>query len=236
MPNGTAAGNDAVHLVGAPRRLTFSGSVLPAGESCELVLPSSLQSYADRPVISLRIRKRRGGESRLCLRLADAAPPGHYAAELRIAGNAYPAALDIHPVPRLSISPGNADFQGKPGASASAEMSLTNNGNVPIMVPETAIVMLNDDRGFEAALADVTRQNSDDVSVLVGHFLRGLRARYGGPLKLNIAEGAGSVEPGQQRTLKVTTDIPKKLKPGHSYHGIWEIGPVRHRVNVSVQS
>jgi hypothetical protein len=236
MANEPAADNDAVHLVGAPRQLTFSGSVLPAGESCELVLPPSLQSYADRPVMSLPIRKRRGGEGRLRLRLADATPPGHYAAEMRIAGKAYPVALDIHPLQRLSISPGSADFQGKPGASAAAEMSLTNHGNVPIIVPETAIVMLNDDQAIEAAFADGVCQDSDDALVVVGYLLRGLRAGYSGPLKLLIAEGAGSVEPGQRRTLKVTTNIPKKLTPGHSYDGIWEIGPLRHRVNVSVQS
>jgi hypothetical protein len=236
MPNGPAADDEAVHLVGAPRQLTYSGSGLPAGQSCELVLPPSLQSYADRPVKSLPIRKRRGGEGRLCLRLADATPPGHYAAELRIAGNAYPVALDIQPALRLSISPRSADFQGKPGTSAAAELSLSNNGNVPIMVPETAIVMLNDDQEIEAALADIFGQDSDDAQALVGRLLRGLRARYAGPLELRIAEGAGLVEPGQQRTLNVTTKIPKNLKPGRSYDGTWEIGPLRHRVNVSVQS
>jgi hypothetical protein len=184
----------------------------------------------------LPIRKRRGGEVQLRLRLADATPPGHYAAEMRIAGKAYPVALDIQPVQRLSISPRSADFQGKPGTSAAAEMSLTNHGNVPIIVPETAIVMLNDDQAIEAAFADVVPQDSDDAQVLVGQLLRGLRAGYSGPLKLLIAEGAGSVEPGKQRTLKVTTNIPKKLTPGHCYDGTWEIGPLRHRVNVSVQS
>jgi hypothetical protein len=234
MPKGAAAGKEAVHLAGSPRLLRFSGPVLASSESCELVLPSSLAPYADRQVIALPVQKRRGGGSRVHLRLAHATPPGQYTAELRVAGKTHPVKLEIHPAPWLRASPISTDFEGSPGASAATEMTLTNSGNVPIIVPETAIVWLYDDGGIEAAFAEVYRQDSDDAQVLIGHFLRGLRAGYGGPLKLEIAEGAGPVEPDQQRTLKITANIPKKLKPRHSYHGIWRIEPLRQRVKVRV--
>jgi hypothetical protein len=224
-----------LRLFGPPNRLSFTGPELGESDSCAVILPDSLQRYAEARAVPLAVRTGRTGAKGLRMRLARTTPPGRYAAELQVSGKSYPLTLDVASAPRLRIFPLSADFEGKSGETAEAEVNFANDGNVEITVPETVAVGIYDDHGIEAAFADTYRQDSDNAEVLVGHWLRKLREGYGGLLKLQIVEGAGALEPGQQRVIKIATRLPKKLKPRHSYHGIWEFGPVFYRIGVTVQ-
>jgi hypothetical protein len=231
----TSAGGSPLRLFGPPNRLSFAGTEIAAGDGGRLILPDSLQRYADTSEIPVSVRATRRGTRRMRMRLSRATPPGRYPAELEIAGRRYPLTLDVAEAPRLRISPLSATFAGRPGDTAEVELTFTNGGNVAMTVPETIAVGLFDDDGIEAAFADTYRQESDNAQELVGHWLRKLREGYGGLLKLRVVEGAGELAPADSRTVRISTALPKKLKPGHGYHGVWEFGPVFYRIAVTVQ-
>ena len=233
MPS--AARSAPLRLFGPPNRLSFAGPELGESDSCAVILPDSLHRYAEGHAIPLPVRTGRSGAKGLRMRLARTTPPGSYAAELQVSGKSYPLTLDVASAPRLRIFPLSADFEGKSGGTAEVEINFANDGNVAIAVPETVAVGIYDDHGIEAAFADTYRQDSDNAEVLVGHWLRKLREGYGGLLKLHIVEGAGLLDPEERRVIKIRTTLPKKLKPRHSYHGIWEFGPVFYRIGVTVQ-
>jgi len=231
----SAARPAPLHLAGPPHRLLCSEPELSDTRSGALVLPDDLHRYAEGRAIPVEVRSGRHGARRMRMRLARTTPPGRYAAELQIEGKNYPVTLDVASAPRLRIFPSSADFEGRPGGDAEAEITLVNEGNVTIEVPETAKVGIYDDDGVEFAFADTYRQDSDDANLLVGHWLRKLREGYGGLLKLHMTEGAGPLGPEQRRVVRISTRIPSKLRPRHSYHGVWKLGPAFYRVGVTVE-
>jgi hypothetical protein len=231
----TSTGGSPLRLFGPPNRLSFAGTDIATGDRGTLILPDSLQRYAETREIPVSIRATRRGTRRMRTRLSRTVPPGSYPAELEIAGRKYPLTIDVAEAPRLRIFPLSATFAGRPGDTAEVELTFTNGGNVAIEVPETIAVGIFDDDGIEAAFADTYRQDSDNAQELVGHWLRKLREGYGGLLKLRVVEGAGELAPAAARVVKISTALPRKLKPGHGYHGVWEFGPVFYRVAVTVQ-
>ncbi|HXJ03436.1 MAG TPA: hypothetical protein VNH44_19605 [Micropepsaceae bacterium] len=220
---------------GTPRRLSLSNPELAGHECGEIVLPEELAAHGESSVIALPVRNSRLNGPSLKLRLDHATPAGKYQAQLRLSGKSVPVTLEIAPAPRLSVFPESANFAGKAGGESELDMTVVNKGNVAIELPERSIVGLFDDEGLEAAFAETYRQDTDDPVQLAGHWLRKLRDGYGGLLKLRIGSGSGSLPPDAERTIVVSAHLPENLKRGHSYHGIWEIGPVNYRVAVAVQ-
>ena len=90
-----------------------------------------------------------------------------------------------------------------------------------------------DDNGIEAAMASVYRMDSTDLNHLLGQAFARLKEAHGGLLKLRVREGAGALAPGAQRVLVLETRLGDKLMPGHSYHGVIDIGI--HGVAVEIQ-
>jgi hypothetical protein len=234
MAKHPATGEKTLRFRGSPHRLSLSNAVLGEHESGEIVLPEELAAHSHSPTIPLPVRKSRAAGPSLRLSLDRTAPAGRYQAELRLSGKSVPVTLEIAPTPRLSVFPLSADFSGAPGSNAEVEIVLANTGNVAIDLPERSVTGIFDDEGLEVAFADTYRQDTDDPGQLFGHWLRKLREGYGGLLKLRIASGAGSLESGAERTIVLSAHLPENLKRGHSYHGIWELGPVNYRVTVAV--
>lgn len=234
MATRAAPDAESLRLVGRPRKLVLSSPALADSDRYELELPKELKPYAADDKIELRVRKRRFGFDHVRLRLAQAAPPGHYTATLRAGDKAIPISVDIAPSRRLHLFPTSAEFEGAPKASVEIALTVTNGGNVSIDIPERAVAGIYDDDGLETAFADTYRQETNDPLQLLGHWVTKLREGHGGLLKLHIAEGAGALEPGTRRTLTIKTNLPEILKPGHSYHGIWQLDPAQFRVNVKV--
>ncbi|HEY4263986.1 MAG TPA: hypothetical protein VGM72_01605 [Micropepsaceae bacterium] len=234
MAKRSAAHAHPLSFRGTPRSLSLSNPALAGHECGELVLPEELAAHSESAVIKLPVHSRRSDGPSLKLRLDRGAPAGKYQAQLRLAGKSVPVTLDIAPAPRLSVFPLSADFTGKAGSDCELEMTLVNKGNVAIELPERSIAGIFDDEGLEAAFAETYRQDTDDPVQLVGHWLRKLRDGYGGLLKLRIGSGSVSLPPDTERTITVSAHLPESLKRGHSYHGIWEIGPVHYRVTVAI--
>ncbi|HET9640762.1 MAG TPA: hypothetical protein VFP12_16325 [Allosphingosinicella sp.] len=219
---------------GAPQWLSLSSPALAGHECGDLILPEALAAHCGAN-LSLPVRNSCAEGAYLRLRLAPTAPVGRHQAELRLSGKSVPVEIDIAARPSLRAFPPSAHFVGSPGEDPSVEIDLANRGNVAIDLPERSAVGIFDDIGLETAFAETYRSESDDPVQLLGSWLRSLRGGYGGLLKLRIDSGAGPLAPGEERSFRLSAHFPEGLKRGHSYHGVWKLGPLHHRITLAVQ-
>jgi hypothetical protein len=234
MAKRSAAATPPLRFRGAPQWLSLSSRSLEGHECGDLVLPDALAAHCGANP-SLPVRNSCVDGASLRLRLAPTAPPGRHRAELRLSGKSVPVEIDIAARPSLRAFPPTAHFDGIPGEDSTIEMDLANRGNVAVELPERSVVGIFDDIGLETAFAETYRLDSDDPVQLLGSWLRSLRGGYGGLLKLRVDSGAGPLEPGEERSFRLSAHFPESLKRGHSYHGVWKLGPLHHRITLTVQ-
>ena len=228
-----AAAAPPLRFRGLPQRLSLSSAALAGHDYGGVVLPDALARYSRCATDTLRVRHRCSEKPSLRLRLDSTTPPGRYPAQLRLSGKSVPAEIEIAAAPDLAAVPAGAKFVARPGSDATAEFTLINKGNVAIEFPERFEAALFDDALLETAFAELSRQESDDPVQLVGSVLRSLRSLYGGILTLRVAEGAGPLPPSAERILRLSARLPKGLKPGHFYHGMWKLHKLRFRIKVA---
>jgi hypothetical protein len=61
-----------------------------------------------------------------------------------------------------------------------------------------------------------------------------LAASHGGPVRVRVPEGAGVIEPGESRNVKVAFEFHGELVAGRGYFGYWEVGGTVCTVRVEV--
>jgi len=168
------------------------------------------------------------------LRLDPLTPPGDYTVMLELAdGGEREAHVVVEARPRLRVSPSGLRLEGAPGGAASARLLVENRGNVGVTIGDALVTGVFDDDGIETALASTYRLDTDDVNRIVGHVFARLRDAHGGLLRLRVTEGAGEIAPGERRMLALETTLSSKLRRGHGYHGVLEIG--QHGIAVELR-
>ena len=218
-------------LAGSPRRMVLVG--VQPGADARLVLPpeATPKGGDDRPP-KLRVSRRTG---RVRVKLPRGTPPGVYQATLESEGSSHSVQVEVAPDARVRAYPTELAFTAAAGAEVKARATLLNEGNVTVKLPDHAFVGLFDDDGVEHAFADTYRQTTEDPIALLGHFIKALRDEsYGGLLKLTVAEGAGELPPGAERSVRLTGALPGKLKPGRGYHGVLTLHGLNWSVTVQV--
>ncbi len=222
-----------LRLHGPPRLLRLTSAAIPKDGTGTLTLPT-IGEGGGAMSVPAHIVSRRGEAGQLRVRLPRSTRPGIYAAQLEIAGEEHSVEVNVEAQEQLVVRPAQATFEGEPGGAAETTLALSNRGNVSIAVPTTFAIGMFDNDAMEAAFASTYRQETDDALKLFSHWVHKLRDGYGGLLKCSVAVGAGELEPGEQRTITIKTTLPGKLKPGHAYHGVLELGPLAQSVDVKV--
>lgn len=184
--------------------------------------------------VPAHIVSRRDEAGQLRVKLPECMAPGTYAAQLEIAGEKHSVEVNVEAQQRLIVRPGQFNFEGDPGGSAEITLTLSNRGNVSIDIPTVFAFGAYDNNGLAEAFASTYRQETDDALKLISHWVHKLRDGYGGLLKCNVTAGAGVLAPGEQRAVTIKTTLPSKLKPGHAYHGVLELGPLAQSIGVKV--
>lgn len=172
--------------------------------------------------------------SRTRLKLDPRTEPGEYTAVVELAdGGEREVTISVEPRPRLRVSPGELRLAGPPGGSVSARLFIENRGNVPVTVGDALVTGVFDDDGIETAFASTYRMETDDLNKIVGNVFTRLREAHGGLLRLRVVEGARTYAPGESGVLLLETVLnANKLRRGHAYHGVLDIGP--HGIAVSI--
>jgi len=227
------AQSEKLRLQGPPRRMRGASTAVKQIGEYRLRLPDVL-SKVGAPTVSAHVLRQREDAGHLRVRLPETTPPGEYAAELETEDGAHAVTLVVEPQVRLHALSTRSTFEGRPGEPADLILTVSNLGNVPVALPGAAAIGVYDDDGLEDAFASTYRQDTDDPMKLLGHWILKVRDGYGGLLKCTTVSGAGEIAPGEQRTLTLRTKLPEKLKAGHSYHGVLEIGPLAQSISVNV--
>jgi hypothetical protein len=127
----------------------------------------------------------------------------------------------VLPVVQVMSNPSELSFVGAPGSTATALLTLVNAGNVPVDLPKTAPIGVFDDEGVETAFAATYGKTVETFDNFVQIFHGKLREAHGGVMKLTLTRGAGVHLPGARAVVEMALDLPKDLKPGHRYHGVF---------------
>jgi hypothetical protein len=222
----------SVDFLGPPNRLRLAAADIDAIAAARGVhWIDSPHRGAAAPVLR---RSRDPANTRL--RLHPATPPGDYTAVLELAdGSRREITMSVEARPRLRVSPSELRFVGQPGDAVSVRLLIENRGNVDIPIGDTLVTGIFDDDGIETALASTYRMETDDLNRIVGNVFARLREAHGGLLRLRVAEGAYPLARGERRVLVLTTTLNAKLKRGHRYHGVLEIGEHGIAVRIKVE-
>jgi hypothetical protein len=178
---------------------------------------------------------RRGRDpSRTRLKLDPTTAPGDYTVVLELPnGKTRNVSVSVHPQARVRITPRGLNLSGSPGGAVSARLLIENRGNVGIDIGDALVTGIFDDDGIESALASTYRMDTNDMSAIIGNLFAHLREAHGGLLRLRVVEGQGVVAPGESRLLGLETTLASKLRRGHGYHGVLQIG--QHGIGVRVR-
>ena len=172
--------------------------------------------------------------SRTRLKLDPTTAPGDYKVILELSnGKTRDVSVLVHPQARVRITPRGLNLSGVPGGAASARLLIENRGNVAIAIGDALVTGIFDDDGIESALASAYRMDTNDMSAIVGDLFAHLREAHGGLLRLRVLEGQGLLAPGESRVLGLETTFASKLRHGHRYHGVLQIG--QHGIGVHVR-
>lgn len=222
-----------IKLHGPPRRLQLTSTAIPKSGIGTLTLPAT-GGRGEAVSVPAHIVSRRDQVGRLTVKLPESTAPGVYSAQLEIAGEQHPVELNVEAEERLIVGSGELEFEAEPGAAAEIKSTLSNRGNVSIVLPASFACRISDDDALEEAFTSTYRQETDDALKLFSHWIRKLREGDGGTLECSVMAGGDALAPGEQRAVTIKTTLPSKLKPGHVYHGVLELGPLVRLIGVKV--
>ena len=220
-----------VVLRGTPRHLVGRIPLQNPGEDLAVLRIATVRDHDGRLGIPDPISQRlatkvlRPGQRdsvRLRLRLDPTTPPGEYRTEVEVGGGVRPLILQIAEVVALDLSPPLLVVENRHGESVEKAVSVTNRGNVPLVIGEIGAVVLDDER-FECRTlrraAEVLGSATEDVTV--DHFLTEIAraSRHvlerSGALRVRNLGGAVTVAPGETVSVGLRIDVPAGLD-GHT--------------------
>ena len=185
------------------------------------------------------------GDMVLQMSLPARTPPGTYEGTIEVDGEERGVVIEVDPEVELQLVPDQLTLHGAPGERITAELTLANAGNVAVEIRSTYAVGLFATGGVERALhrvyMEAARDTPDDetgakgpedrpVDRLFGH----LAQEHGGLLRASVDEGAGTIDPGETRSLRLTFAIPERLARGRTYTGTWALHDLRYYIRLVV--
>jgi hypothetical protein len=154
--------------------------------------------------------------------------PAIYEAVFDIGGEPHTAEIEVLPDERLHIAAPEPVMAGSAGKTVSVELLLTNRGNVPLALDVLGVVVLDDLEplclGVERALAAVRAlaEEKDAHRLFLDRLVKDFADRKPGLVRVRVAEGPVTLEPGDTRTLAVELHLPRDLPAGRRYRGLLE--------------
>jgi hypothetical protein len=227
--NAAAAAGEVLRVRGRPDRLSGTFRAPAAAPRVATVRVAALPGANGPADLRARIRPELGdGLSTLRLTLAPTTPPGTYESVLRVGGQERAVVIEVEPYPRTRLAVPRGEVAGKPGTERTLKTTVMNVGNVALDVPESADVRFTDTDLVDAVLTAVSAKTDSDERLRA--FADGLAGADGGTVALEVAEGAGALEPGGVRDLTLRLRVPEGLVAGRTYAGTWALGEARFTI------
>jgi hypothetical protein len=223
-------GGEAIALSGPPRRVS---ALLEHRVEGERVTPVTVRLKKGPPVVRALLKAKGPGLSELRVTLPAHTAPGTYPGEAVVGDATLGVSLEVSPVLDVGVEPGITAVSAEPGGRAEFDLVVANLGNVMVDVPEAAALDLDAD-DQERALGRALRADLAEGERRVDRLFEELRAFHGGEGRVAVLEGAGGLEPGDQRSIHCRLEVPMLAAPGGRYSGSWDIGNAGHFLTVDV--
>lgn len=170
----------------------------------------------------------------LRLTLPQQVPPGVYDGTLLIDGKERPIRLEVDPAPLLHVIPEQLRLEAHPGDLVGADLTMLNQGNVPVTLRRVQAIGIFMSGGIERALRRAYVQKLAKSQRRMDVIADSLAEAHGGLLKMRIERGAGQIAPGEVSELQVVLHVPSELARGSTYGGNWELPGMVYPITVQV--
>lgn len=221
-------GSEPIRFSGPSRQLEAIIAIPDAGRficvNAALDAPHSYQSHEPPPQPLAFARLLAPGIFRLKLKFPASTPAGVYLGILEIDGTQRRFEAEVKPRPCLSASPNSLALRGRAGEQLSVDLTLVNGGNGGYEIPAAAAIGLFSDGGVEAALGKAYRTRDSDGQRWIDRLGENLTEEHGGLVHIRVVEGAGSLGPGEMRSIRLHLRLPDQLRMEKLYIGALEFG------------
>jgi hypothetical protein len=174
------------------------------------------------------------GASHVRLSLPPTTPPGTYEGNLRAGTLQLPMSVEVEPYPSLRLAPAQLVLEAEPNATADAHVTALNDGNVPLEIPRASAFGLFDVEGAERGVRAAFTGTPARGRTRLDHLVEELADNHGGLVRVQVAEGAGSLDPGEVRPLLLRLRFSDTLERDRTYSGTWSLHTLRYYVRVTV--
>lgn len=125
------------------------------------------------------------------------------------------------PILEISIEPDEVFFRGiAPGKVHETVIKLTNEGNVPVVVPENAFLNLQDpDLIAKTLLQGIRDYPKEGTMATLDTLVQNLKDFMDDQVHVSIKESGKKVEPGKSIDLHVTFKLPRRTKDKYYFEG-----------------
>ncbi len=125
------------------------------------------------------------------------------------------------PILEVSIEPDEVFFQGiSPGKVHQTTVKLTNEGNVPIVIPENFLPNLPDpDLIAKTLLQGIRDYPKEGAMATLDTLVQNLKDYIDDQVHISIKESGQQVEPGKSIDLHVTFKLPRRTKDKYYFEG-----------------
>jgi hypothetical protein len=230
--NRRSAAPSAVRFEGTPTAVSALVNVPGAQRSAikvDVMLPGL---DAAQPVQALTAP---ASETRTLVRLVLAAgtPPGAYDATVHTLAGDIPAVVLVKERPHLTLTPTLLRITAPPGGEIEQNLTAFNAGNVPCRIGRTYGFGLFDSEGLDKAVGAGLLAKAAGLERLAT-MADSLADSHGGLVRMTVREGAGVLNPGEDRQLVMALRFSDRLKPGLQYVATWALQDLRTAVLVDV--
>ncbi|WP_300062715.1 hypothetical protein [uncultured Roseobacter sp.] len=154
----------------------------------------------------------RKGQTRIATRIGKTAPPGVHKATLVTNDGEYPVMVDVPVREKLRLSPGSISITGRPGERITAQLTVSNRGNVALPVSTGGVGGLFASDGLAGAFSAAYTSDAEAPLEVFGEFILGLRRSYLGLMRLKLtSKDKGDLAPGESRALTGEFAVPEPL-------------------------
>jgi hypothetical protein len=208
--------------------LVFRG----AGRRLAAALPEDWADVTERPQLELdapearraraRIVRLRGGRGTgLRVRMPPTTPPGRYEGIVRLGQAKRPVVIEVPETPRLRLLPNEVSLTAATGEEVRASVVAINSGNVDIELPGTPELLFFQSPGLDrepGRAFEVRVPGLDPVFARTDE----LTVSTAAVAQVVLLEGAGTLAPGDERTLEIAVRVDADAAPGLRYFGEWD--------------
>ena len=164
------------------------------------------------------------------LELDRTTPPGHYGAEIKCGSRKAKLDITVAPHHELLIEPTHIRLRGASKDTLTAELTLTNHGNLAVPLDDVAMVWLREQDWIGRTLVDTLRScdPKDDYETFANNLLQQFRQDQLQPVRISFQPSRKEpLAPGETLQRQLSLTLPAGLQKGRHYRGFIKIGEDR---------